>query len=848
MAERVIKTTIELDGEKAFKAAISGVNSELKVFDSELKLVASEFGTTGQGMKGLQATADVLTKKVEAQQAKVNALKTAVADSGKAYDEAKNKYSAAEQKLEEMTKTFGENSEEARRAAAELNSQKNAVEKAEKAYNGYQVQLNNTQVELNKTTKKLGETEKAAKDLKNLKLKDLMPEKVAKEVEKVAKSFAKVATQAGKAAAAAAKIGGQAITKSFQAGTKALTAYGSAAVAAGTAIVKMTGDAAQAADDLNTMSKQTGLSTEQLQKMQYAADLIDVDVETITGSMAKLTKNMTSSSEAVTGAFEKLGVSVRDDVTGELRNNEDVFNDIIAALGTVENETERDNLAMQIFGKSAQELNPLILGGAEALKQLGDEAEASGLILSQSALNELNAYNDSLDKLKANAAASGNIIATAFAPRLKVLTDSIGKNLPSIADSFGKMFSGDITAGQDFREQIKALSTDLVGQINEMLPDLLGGLNTVIVSIAENAPDAILTLLPTLISGLEDLVGDLVDQIPDQVPKLIDGAVTLFTGLIGGLNNVLETKLLPMLPGVVRDIGDKIIEDAPKIIDTGFDLLINLVNGITNALPSLIEKATELIPVIVGELTSEDNLGKLVQSGIDLITTLAVSLPKAIPEILKAIPQIISAIINAFKNVDWVETGKDIFEGLGEGLESIFSGALGIIDSLLGTNLQQWYDEITAFWYDAGKKLYEVLHADELAQEESKNKAEELKYDVLRAENDFIRSGMTASEAFEAAKNQIVDTAEEMALFDQYLKDTVTEAEAAERYATIQAARSLETGASMSANTTAYVPSNVPKENVTNYTFNNNYYKKATPAEQRKDQQQQQEIAELYSA
>ncbi len=846
MAERVIKTTIELDGEKAFKAAISGVNSELKVFDSELKLVASEFGTTGQGMKGLQATADVLTKKVEAQQAKVNALKTAVADSGKAYDEAKSKYSAAEQKLEEMTKTFGENSEEARRAAAELNSQKNAVEKAEKAYNGYQVQLNNTQAELNKTTKKLEETEKAAKDLKNLKLKDLMPEKVAKEVEKVAQGFKKVASEAGKAAGAAAKIGGQAITKSLQAGTKALTAYTSAATAAGTAIVKMTGDAAAWADDLNTLSKQTGLTTTELQKMEYAAKLIDVDTDTITKSMAKLTKNMTSTSDQVKGAFDALGVSVRDQ-NGDLRNNQEVFNEIINALGEVENETERDNLAMQLFGKSAQELNPLILGGADALKKLGDEAEAAGLIMSQDALDSLNAYNDSLDTLKANAEVSGKIIATSFAQRLKTLTDSVGKKLPSIADSFGKMFSGDISAGQDFRRQIKTLTTDLVGQINEMLPDLLNGLNTVIVSIAENAPDAILTLLPTLISGLTDLTTQLVDQLPTFAPKVVDGAVMLFNGLIGGLNKTVD-KLIPMLPGIVRDVGDKIIENAPAIISTGFDLLINLINGITSAIPSLIQKVTELIPVIVGELTSEDNLGKLVQSGIDLITTLAVSLPKAIPEILKAIPQIISAIINAFKNVDWVESGKDIFSGLGEGLESIFSGALGIIDSLLGTNLQQWYDEITAFWYDAGKKLYEVLHADELAQEESKNKAEELKYDIFRAENDFIKSGMTASEAFEAAKNQIVDTAEEMALFDQYLKDTVTEAEAAERYATIQAARSLETGASMSANTTAYVPSNVPKENVTNYTFNNNYYKKATPAEQRKDQQQQQEIAELYSA
>ena len=671
-----------------------------------------------------------------------------------------------------------------------------------------------------------------------------MPEKVAKEVKKVAQGFKKVASEAGKAAGAAAKIGGQAITKSFQAGTKALTAYASAATATGTAIVKMTGDAAAWADDLNTLSKQTGLTTEELQKMEYAAKLIDVDTDTITKSMAKLTKNMTSTSEQVKGAFDALGVSVRDQ-NGDLRNNQEVFNEIINALGEVENETERDNLAMQLFGKSAQELNPLILGGADALKKLGDEAEAAGLIMSQDALDSLNAYNDSLDTLKANAEVSGKIIATSFAPRLKTLTDSVGKSLPSIADSFGKMFSGDITAGQDFRRQIKTLTTDLVGQINEMLPDLLNGLNTVIVSIAENAPSAILTLLPTLIDGLTDLAEQLVDQVPTILPQIVEGAVTLFTGLIGGLNKVI-TKLTPMLPQLIRDVCDTLIDNAPLIIETGFDLLVNLINGIVEAIPALVEKTAELIPVMVVGLM--DNLPKLVQAGIDLIVALAKALPVAIPAILEAIPEIIKAIIGAFAEVDWAETGKDIFEGLGEGLESIFSGALGIIDSLLGTNLQQWYDEITAFWYDAGKKLYEVLHADELAQEESKNKAEELKYDIFRAENDFIKSGMTASEAFETAKKQIVDTAEEMALFDQYLKDTVTESEAAERYATIQAARSIETGAGMSAPSAAYVPSNVPKENVTNYTFNNNYYKKATPAEQRKDQQQQQQIAALYSA
>lgn len=847
MAERVIKTTIELDGEKQFKAALGSVNSELKVFDSELKLVEAQFGKTGQGMKGLQATADVLGKKVEAQKEKVKALEGAVGDSGKAYDNAKAKYGAAEKALEEATKAFGANSEEARRAQAELDSSAKAVSKAEKAYDSYTVQLNNAQASLIKTEKEFENTSKAAKDLKNLKLKDLMPEKVAKEVEKVAQGFKKVASEAGKAAGAAAKIGGQAITKSLQAGTKALTAYTSAATAAGTAIVKMTGDAAAWADDLNTLSKQTGLTTEELQKMEYAAKRIDVDTDTITKSMAKLTKNMTSTSDQVKGAFDALGVSVRDQ-NGDLRNNQEVFNEIINALGEVENETERDNLAMQLFGKSAQELNPLILGGADALKKLGDEAEAAGLIMSQDALDGLNAYNDSLDTLKANAEVSGKIIATSFAPRLKTLTDSVGKNLPSIADSFGKMFSGDITAGQDFRRQIKTLTTDLVGQINEMLPDLLNGLNTVIVSIAENAPDAILTLLPTLISGLTDLTTQLVDQLPTFAPKVVDGAVMLFNGLIGGLNKTVD-KLIPMLPGIVRDVGDKIIENAPAIISTGFDLLINLINGITSAIPSLIQKATELIPVIVGELTSEDNLGKLVQSGIDLITTLAVSLPKAIPAILEAIPQIIDAIITGLSSVDWADTSEKIFDGLGEGLISVFSGALGIIDSLLGTNLQKWYDDTQKWFRNYGAMQYQVYHAAELEEEAAKNKAEELKYDLFRLENDLIHSGSSASEALAKAKEQLLDTQEKAALYDKYLKDVVNEAEATERYNTIRAAgANITSGASMSANTTAYVPSNVPKENVTNYTFNNNYYKKATPAEQRKDQQQQQEIAELYSA
>ncbi|MBQ1580484.1 MAG: hypothetical protein IIZ86_05075, partial [Firmicutes bacterium] len=85
--------------------------------------------------------------------------------------------------------------------------------------------------------------------------------------------------------------------------TKALsTAAAGLLVAIGGAAVK----SAEWADNLNTLSQQTGITTEDLQKMQYAADRIDVSVETITGGIRKLTAQVSSNNEA----FDKLGVSI----------------------------------------------------------------------------------------------------------------------------------------------------------------------------------------------------------------------------------------------------------------------------------------------------------------------------------------------------------------------------------------------------------------------------------------------------------------------------------------------------------------------------------------------------------
>ncbi len=195
------------------------------------------------------------------------------------------------------------------------------------------------------------------------------------------------------------------------------------------------------ADDLNTLAKVTGLSTQELQAFKYAEDLIDVSTGTMAGALAKLTKNMANAkngSKDQIEAFKELKVAFTDS-TGHLRDNNDVFYEVINALGGIKNEAERDALAMKLFGKSAQELNPLILGGAEDLKKLTEEAKSYGVVLSQEVLDKSNAFNDKIDTLKARINGIGSIFGAKVAEALLPHMDNIVNFIGEIAKAISKL-------------------------------------------------------------------------------------------------------------------------------------------------------------------------------------------------------------------------------------------------------------------------------------------------------------------------------------------------------------------------------------------------------------------------
>lgn len=192
--------------------------------------------------------------------------------------------------------------------------------------------------------------------------------------------------------------------------------------------------AGQNADDLNTLSKVYSINTTDLQKYAVTADLVDVSVEDIAKSHVKLEKSMYSAqngSKSQAEAFEKLGVSVTN-ADGSLRDSDAVWQDTIAALGTMTNETERDAIAQQLMGKSAANLNPLIEDQGETYKNLTDTLAKYDLdFVDQETLDGANQFNDALDTMKAIGTVAlqtiGSQLAAYLAPALEKVVGWIGQ-------------------------------------------------------------------------------------------------------------------------------------------------------------------------------------------------------------------------------------------------------------------------------------------------------------------------------------------------------------------------------------------------------------------------------------
>lgn len=405
-----INTRFTLSGEKEYKQAISEIGSGMKVLDSEMRKVSSAYAKNADSVEALNAKNDVLGRKISTQTEKIEYLRAALQQSAEKYGEADKRTMQWQTSLNN--------------AEAELNNLNNQLDENKQKIADSGKEMGNLGDVVNGLTSKIG-----------IQLPDSMKQSMN--------------AMGSLDASSLALAGG-------------FAAVATAIVKVEKAMISMTKESASFADNIITLSMQTGQSTQQLQEFAYASELIDVSVDTLQGSLTKLTNNMQDTMNGTGNAkasFEALGVSVTN-ADGSMRSANDVFYETIDALGQVKNETERDAMSMDIFGRSAQDLNPLIIQGSKTLKAYADEAHNMGYVLDDEALSALGAVDDAYQRLQKTQEGVKNQLAVEFAPYLEEFygdvtqgVKDLGKAIKNsgIVEAFGMLLetAGDIIAPMD---------------------------------------------------------------------------------------------------------------------------------------------------------------------------------------------------------------------------------------------------------------------------------------------------------------------------------------------------------------------------------------------------------------
>jgi hypothetical protein len=164
-------------------------------------------------------------------------------------------------------------------------------------------------------------------------------------------------------------------------------------------IVQFGNEALQLADNIGKTADSLKVSTEFLQKYQFAAGQSGMSTEEFNKSMmvfSKLVGQASIRTSEVGRTLEKFGIQIKD-ANGESRAVEDVFLDLMKALDGVENAFERNAILADVFGRAGLKMSVLMKDGSEAMKDLAESADG---IMNEETIRKAEAFNDTMARLK----------------------------------------------------------------------------------------------------------------------------------------------------------------------------------------------------------------------------------------------------------------------------------------------------------------------------------------------------------------------------------------------------------------------------------------------------------------
>ena len=665
--EEQIKTSIDLTGEKEYRAACTNINSSLREIGSEMKLTTAEFADNADSVEALTAKQKLLQKQ---------------------FDEQAKKAEAAEKALKKM--------------------RDNGIEPTNPAYQKMQTNLNNTKADMVKIQKEIDDTSKKLKSSK------VDWESVGETVGKAGKAIgaACAAMGAAIAAAGAAFFGIAEETREARENmgkleTSFTTAGHSAEDAKNTytELYGVLGDDGQATEAAAHLAKLTTNEKElsdwtNICTGVYATFGDSLPIEGLTEAA-----NETAKTGSITGnladALNWAGVS------------EDDFQ---ASLDACTSEQERQALITStlngLYSEAAdkyREVNGDIIDAQKATANLNSAMAALGAIaepiitklkqLAAELLQEITPFVELIGKGLTGALSGAESAAEDFTDGLLGMVtfaiEKLTEMLPTFLEFAVKMIANIATGiAQSLPTLVPSLVqlvTDIVQVLIDNIPLLIDAALQLVTGLAEG----IINAIPVLVAALPQLITSLIDGLLSAIPQIIQAGIDLLTALITALPEIITT-IVEAIPQIIEGIITALTENIPLIIQAGIDLLVALIQALPQIITTIVQAIPQIISGIVNALIG--NIDQIIMAGIDLLTALITALPEIITTIVEAIPQIIEGIITALtENIPLIiQAGIDLLVALIQALPQIITTIVqaipqiisGIVNALIG-NIDQ---------------------------------------------------------------------------------------------------------------------------------------------------------------
>lgn len=353
------------------------------------------------------------------------------------------------------------------------------------------------------------------------------------------------------------------------------------------------------------------------------------------------------------------------------------FNDIVTAIDLIQQK-------QGIAGTTAREASTTIAGslgmvkaawqnlvigvtdGNADLDRLIDNLVDSVIGYTDEAGEHVNGFLDNLIPVATQAVSGVTRIIEGMAPMIsKLLPTLVSTLLPAAVNVVTTLLTGVASALptiiQVLIQQIPPALSQIASAIIEALPGLVDVGRQAVTQLSSGFDPIV------MIEKIGEILTSLVDYIIEWIPALLDQGIAMVDEMSAGLAEN-GPAAIEAIGSILGDLITKIIDNLPEFLENGIRLIASLAEGLIRNLPAIIGAIAQIIGQLIAYILR--SMPQFLSSGLQMIASIASGLLNAQSRLWSAIAGIIRQAINKFKSTDWGSVGRNIIEGIANGVRN----------------------------------------------------------------------------------------------------------------------------------------------------------------------------------